>query len=74
MSQKQNVILHALNQLQAQYIEAHQPGNDNTFSWLGIDFFVDQMRHIVMPLAPLEGEWQINDAGMIFATINHCSL
>lgn len=67
MSQKQNDILQSLNQLQAHYIEAHQPGHDNTFSWLGIDFFVDQMRHIIMPLAPLEGEWQTNDAGMIFA-------
>jgi hypothetical protein len=67
MPQKQNIILDLLNQLQAQYIEAHHPGHDNTFSWLGIDFFVDQMRHIIMPLAPLEGEWQTNDAGMIFA-------
>ena len=67
MNNKQNEILDSLDQLQIMYAEAHEPGHDNTFSWLGVDFFVDQMRHIIMPLAPLDGEWQTNDAGMIFA-------
>lgn len=68
MSNKQNKILDSLNQIQQTYIKAHQPGQSNTFFWLGVEFFVDQMRHIIMPLAPLDGEWQTNDADMIFAT------
>jgi hypothetical protein len=61
-------ILDSLDQLQKTYAEAHEAGHDNIFTWLGVDFFVDQMRHIIMPLAPLDGQWQTNDAGMIFAT------
>lgn len=68
MSNNQNKLLDSLDQLQQTYVKAHQPDQNNTFSWLGIDFFVDQMRHIIMPLAPLEGEWQTNDEGSIFAT------
>ena len=68
MSNKQNKTLDSLDQLQQTYVKAHQPDQNNTFPWRGVDFFVDQMRHIIMPLAPLDGEWQTNDAGMIFAT------
>ena len=68
MNNKLDEILDSLDQLQKIYIEVHEPGHDNTFSWLGVDFFVDQMRHIIMPLALLDGQWQTNDAGMIFAT------
>jgi hypothetical protein len=68
MNATQNKILNSLDQLQKIYIDTHQAGHDNLFSWLGIDFFVDQVRHIILPLAPLAGEWQINEDGRIFAT------
>jgi hypothetical protein len=68
MNATQNKILISLDQLQKTYEKAHEPGQDNTFSWLGVGFFVDQVRHIILPLTALEGQWQTNDSGMIFAT------
>lgn len=63
-----DTILSSLEQLQKTYALAHQPGHDNLFSWMGVDFFVDQIRHWILPAAALQGEWQESENGQIFAT------
>ena len=63
-----DTIIIALTKLQPVYNNALQPGHDHIFSWLGVEFFVDQIRRIILPVSSLDQQWQTDDHGRIYAT------
>ena len=62
-------IAKMLAHLRDEYRRAIQPSEDNTLSWFDLQFFVDQVRHLIVPAEQVAERWERREGKALI--LNH---